>query len=222
VVQWTPSTIQVGLNSVSVRATNSQGTDTQSFSIDVSADGEPVRIMPLGDSITRGAWGSPTDIGYRRPLWMLLAGAGCPVDFVGNFQDGSPADFDRDHNGIDGERDDQVADKVYGYLQSKPADVVLLHIGTNALDTSPADVEDILDEIDRYETDYGRPVKVLLARIINRNPYSATTTQFNDNVEAMALDRVTNPANPAYPDDIVIVDMEDGAGINYSTDMEDP
>ncbi len=221
VIQWTPSTLQTGLNSVSVRATNSEGYDTQSYSIDVSLDGEPVRVMPLGDSITRGAYGSATDVGYRRPLWMLLSNAGCPVDFVGNFQDGTPADFDREHNGIDGERDDQVAAKVYGYLQSKPADVILLHIGTNALDANPADVENILDEIDRYEGDYSRPIKVLLARIINRNPYSSTTTQFNDNVEAMALDRMTNPANPAYPDDIVIVDMEDGAGINYSTDMAD-
>jgi lysophospholipase L1-like esterase len=221
VIQWTPSTLQAGLNNVSVSATNSEGSDTQDFSIDVSLDGEPVRIMPLGDSITRGAFGSATDVGYRRPLWMLLSTAGCPVDFVGNFQDGTPSDFDRDHNGIDGERDDQVATKVYGYLQSKPADVILLHIGTNALDTNPADVEDILDEIDRYEADYSKSVTVLLARIINRSSYSATTTQFNDNVEAMAVDRMTNPSNPAYPDDIVIVDMEDGAGINYSTDMAD-
>ena len=39
---------------------------------------------------------------------------------------------------------------------------------------------------------------------------------FNDNVEDMALDRVNNPGNPAYPDKIIIVDMEAGANINYA------
>ncbi|MEJ2722629.1 MAG: GDSL-type esterase/lipase family protein, partial [bacterium] len=213
--------LQTGPNGVTVEASNSEGTDTQMFTIDVAASGNTVRIMPLGDSITRGVFGSPTGVGYRRPLWMLLASGGCDVDFVGQFQDGTPADFDRDHYGIDGERDDEVAANVYGYLQSHPADIILLHIGTNALDTNPGDVENILDEIDRFEADSSVTITVLLARIINRNPYSSTTTQFNDNVEAMALDRINNPTNDAYPDNIIIVDMEDGAGINYATDLAD-
>ncbi len=150
-----------------------------------------------------------------------LSGAGCPVEFVGQFEDGTPDDFDRSHYGIDGERDDEVAANVYGYLQNYPADIILLHIGTNALDTSESDVENILDEIDRFEADSSVTITVLLARIVNRNPYSLTTTQFNDAVEGMAMDRVTNAANDAYPDNIVMVDMEDGAGIVYSTDMAD-
>ena len=38
----------------------------------------------------------------------------------------------------------------------------------------------------------------------------------------MALDRVTNSANPPYPDKIVMVDMEDGAGLDYSIDTTFP
>jgi lysophospholipase L1-like esterase len=72
-----------------------------------------------------------------------------------------------------------------------------------------------LNEIDRYETNYGRHITVILAKIINRNPYSALTTTFNNNVAAMAQARINNG------DDIIIVDMENGAGINYSTDMYD-
>ena len=76
---------------------------------------------------------------------------------------------------------------IYGWLTANPADIVLLHIGTNALDTSPDDVENILDEIDRYESSTaGNAVTVLLARIINRVAYSVDTTTFNDNVETMA------------------------------------
>ena len=143
------------------------------------------------------------------------------MEFVGEFLDGSPDDFDRSHNGIDGERYDEVAAKIYGYLENNKANVILLHIGTNDLNTSPDDVEDILDEIDRFEADSSFAITVLLARIINRETYSLTTTQFNDAVEGMAMDRVTNSLNDAYPDNIVMVDMEDGAGINYSTDIPD-
>lgn len=181
-----------------------------------------IKIMPLGDSITRGGTGSTDDTGYRRSLYLSLIGAGYNVDFVGSLTSGIPTDFDRDHEGHSGWRDDQIAASVYGFLEDNPADVVLLHIGTNGLDPSPNDVEDILDEIDWYESDYGTEITVILAHIINRVPYSSTTTTFNNNVEAMAQDRINNPSNPAYPDKIIIVDMENGAGIVYNIDQTPP
>jgi lysophospholipase L1-like esterase len=105
-----------------------------------------------------------------------------------------------------------VASNVYDWLVDNPADVVLLHIGTNGLDTSSNDVRDILDEIDRYSED----ITVVLARIINRISYSQTTTDFNDVVEAMAELRI------AAGDRIIIVDMEDGAGLVYTQDTTPP
>ncbi len=212
-IGWTPS--MMGDFLVSVEAYNSEGADTQSYTLHVTAPSDLVRIMPLGNSITRGAWGSPTDVGYRRSLYQQLAAAGHAVDFVGSQTDGSPDDFDRNHEGHDGWRDDQIASNVYGFLEVNPADIILLHIGTNSLDTSSADVYNILEEIDQYEADSSVEITVFLARIINRNPYSQTTTDFNDNVEAMAQARIN------AGDDIIIVDMEDGAGINYATDMDD-
>ena len=107
---------------------------------------------------------------------------------------------------------------IYGWLEVNPADIILLHIGTNDLDSSPADVKDILDEIDRYEADYSTEITVVLSRIINRSPYSGTTTLYNNNVEVMANARVNDSKNPAYPDKIIFgveADMEDGAGIDY-------
>jgi predicted small lipoprotein YifL len=44
-------------------------------------DGGPLRIMPLGDSITEAEAGHNS---YRRVLWKRLNGAGCSVDFVGS------------------------------------------------------------------------------------------------------------------------------------------
>jgi len=178
----------------------------------------PVRIMPLGNSITHGTYGHGdprTDdyvTGYRQSLYLSLTDAGYDVDFVGSLQTGQSAtpSFDYDHEGHGGWTDSQVASNVYDWLVANPADVVLLHIGTNGLDTSPDDVEDILDEIDRYSED----ITVILARIINRRdhvcPNGSTTTTFNDNVEALAEARIANG------DKIIIVDMECGAGIDYS------
>jgi len=182
------------------------------------------RIMPLGDSNTRGIVGSSTLSGYRLELYSLLTGAGYQVDFVGSLADGISG-FDRDHEGHGGFRDDQVAQMVYSWLTANPADIVLLHIGTNGPEENPEDVEDILSEIDRFENDNSVTIWVVLARIINRNcitdippcPESLTTTNFNNNVIAMAQDRID-----LLGDKIIIVDMEDGAGIDYHLSSDSP
>ena len=180
----------------------------------------PVRIMPLGDSLTFDNYlddTRPDNIrtGYRSHLWYLLDDGGYYVDFVGSVVAGDAVipSFDPDNEGHPGRTDGDIANVVYGFLVDNPADIVLLHIGTNWVDSSPDEVETILNEIDRYENNYGVSVKVVLAKIINRKVYDPVTTAFNTNVESMALSRIG--------DDIVIVDMENGAGIDYATEMRD-
>lgn len=174
----------------------------------------PVRIMPLGDSITYGV-GEILDAnvitGYRQPLYEALVGAGHNIDFVGGRQTGqrvSPP-YDIDHQGIGGITDSEVANNVYSYLTANPADIVLLHIGTNAPDTNPADVEMILNEIDRYSTE----VTVVLARIIDHKTHYQNVTVFNNNIQTMALNRI------AQGDKIIIVDQEHA--LTYPDDMWD-
>ena len=145
----------------------------------VSAAGAITRIMPLGDSITQGAAsGEPNEdlqASYRLVLWDLLADAGYDVDFVGSLNSGwAIEDFDPHHEGHPGWRDDEIADNIYTWLVSNPADIILLHIGTNDLDPSPDDVEEILNEIDRYETDYSTEITVILALIIVSVKYRST------------------------------------------------
>ena len=183
-----------------------------------------ITIMPLGDSITKG--GQSTDVnGYRRDLKDLLVSSGYNVNFVGTLQDG--AFTDNQHEGHSGWRDDQIEQDVNYFLNTNPADIILLHIGTNDISqipsyTDPADVEGILDKIDTWEAANNRMAIVILAEIINRQGYvcpnSSTTTTFNHNVRTMALNRINDPI---HPDRIVIVDMECSAGLNYSTDMAD-
>jgi lysophospholipase L1-like esterase len=174
-----------------------------------------VKVMPLGDSITRGKNNTITDpnymVGYRQKLYLDLVNQGYNVNFVGSQSNGQlamPA-FDTHHEGHGAMTDATMAANVHSYLVNSPANVVLLHIGTNGLDTSPAHVENILNEIDRYSTN----TTVILARIINRRTYSSQTTLFNDNVVAMATNRI------AIGDDIVIVDQE--SALTYPDDMED-
>jgi len=198
--------------------------------------GKSIRVMPLGDSITYGnniynPPNSAKSVSYRKLLWDKLKDNNYTVDFVGSKIGGTDfASFDPENEGHPGDTAAGIAVDVYQYLINNPADIILLHIGTNNLSTNPEDINTILDEIDRYESDYKTHIQVILARIINRwvewtdengNSRSieqdkADTSLFNKNLEIMAQERIKNG------DDIVIVDMEHAAGLIYNnTDMID-
>jgi lysophospholipase L1-like esterase len=183
-----------------------------------------IRIMPVGDSITVGSLSGavPDDndhqISYRADLWDKLVAAGYNVsvlDFVGSMQSGGAIMTDPDHEGHIGWRADQIRDNIYNWLVANPADIILLHIGTNDIiaSESPAnivsEINQILDNIDLYSVD----IPVILALIINQWNYTcgnpSTTTAFNDDLYDMAQARIL------AGDKIEIVDMECGAGIDY-------
>ena len=212
----------------------------------ISANNVLTTILPLGNSITYGITVLDTEVGdikgYRFPLYSSLINAGISFTFTGNEHAGGnflPAGYD-DNAGFPGISDDQLVDLMKTgrryqpfheideqitpgpYLETYPADVILLHIGTNgnssAGGTDSGDVEELLDEIKRYEDSTGTEIIVVLARIIDRVPNETYVNTFNNNIETMALDRVNNPGNDAYPDKIIIVDMQDSAGLIYSID----
>ena len=193
-----------------------------------------IKIMPVGDSITYGYRSSETTA-YRRVLYQELTGAGWPIDFVGSLQDGDVSDFDRDHEGHPGFTTDIVRDNIYSWLEQQdgadnrlPVNVVILHIGTNDINNyllAPevrTNVAQILDRIDLYEQDYGADIPVIVARIINRSDVlsnsarSLTTKQFNQLLGELVGER------RAAGDQVSVVDLENGAGINYHTDTTQP
>jgi lysophospholipase L1-like esterase len=175
---------------------------------------DPVKIMPLGDSITRGV-GSTNSNGYRKPLYLALADAGYNFDFVGGQTAGDFQDLNHEGHGgwhADTAGTSDILGQVYNWLTANPADIVLLHIGTNDITVggqNANEVSDILNEIDRFSTD----IKVILALIIDRQTHSSATTQFNIDVNNMAQSRI------AAGDDIIVVDMEHA--LSYLTDMYD-
>jgi hypothetical protein len=173
-------------------------------------------VMPMGDSFTSDDFtgdSRPAGLktGYRQNLYLALDEYGYTIDFTGSRRGGFDAipAFDADHEGHPGYTAATVADSVYHWLSLHPAGIILLQIGTNGLQASTADVEAILDEIDAFEQDNNVEITVILAKIPNRTTYSSLTTTFNNNLEAMANARIGSG------DQIVIVDMENDAGLVY-------
>ena len=94
----------------------------------------PIRIMPLGDSITDGSsFDSPDGTGgYRGPLYNLLTAAGYNVDYIGSQTINSSQLVEQNHEGHSGWRIDQLDSNMAGWLGNlADPDVVLMHIGTN-------------------------------------------------------------------------------------------
>jgi lysophospholipase L1-like esterase len=92
----------------------------------------PVRIMPLGDSITAGpgCW--------RAMLWHQLETSGYTnIDFVGGVSDGGGCNpgysYDWDHEGHGGFSATGIADnnQLPPWLSAARPDIVLMHLGTN-------------------------------------------------------------------------------------------
>ena len=214
----------------------------------------PIKIMLLGDSITEGGGEipdrpeqnisaytggliqGPEQIGYRGKLWSLLTDAGYTfgtngnLDFVGNRNSGStyPVAFDMDHQGASGFKSSDVRDNIEMWLTSNPADIVLLHIGTN----DPGNGIDIgtYDDPDENNNTTVNNVKKILNTIFSKNPNTKVflariiearrahsfaefpnwrTVDLNNAVVEMAN-------NHPKSANISIVDMESGAGIVYN------
>ncbi len=180
----------------------------------------PLRILPLGDSITHGyGEGIATFNSYRKTLKALLAADGFDTDFVGSLSDGDFAD--PQHEGRDGWYADHdsstntLRGHVAEWMEETQADIVLLHIGTNDIIDGNANADEvslILDEILAANSN----ATVVLAQIINSWPNRPDITVYNSNLSAMASARI------AHGDDLLLVDMEHGAGIAYAApDMAD-
>jgi lysophospholipase L1-like esterase len=183
-------------------------------------------------------------VAYRWKLYQLLTAAGYTFDFVGSEKSGSdslPTSIVdslnyTDNAGLSGATTANLInvlntgwDPFNGshclitgcpaeYLPVFDPDVILLHIGTNDLsvplpgETVRNNVETVLDIIDDYEASAGKTIPVFLAQIINRmsgsgDPEHGPTIVYNDLLGDLVDSRPS--------DEIILVDMENGAGINY-------
>ncbi len=107
----------------------------------VQVQATPVKIMPLGASITVGEEWYHNDPypdymenhgGYRIGLWNRLQGSSMSdVDFVGSQSGPALGGYDDDHEGHSGYKIADISAEINGWLAASTPDIVLLHIGTN-------------------------------------------------------------------------------------------
>ncbi len=147
----------------------------------------PVRIMPVGDSITDGAGAAG---GYRNKLYQSLTTAGYAVDFVGNQTDNSAATLpDADHEGHSGWIISQIDQNITSWFSTiADPDVILLHIGTNDFGSNN-DTTNAINRLDALITKMAtlRPyAHIIVTNLMERGePYNTTIqAQFNPYVQA--------------------------------------
>jgi lysophospholipase L1-like esterase len=155
----------------------------------------PLRIMPVGDSITEGGDGTG---GFRRPLFDMISAAYGMPNLVGarNMRQSDPADFvDHDEDGYSAYRIDQIATGE-GFWNAQPIEtrlaawdpaIVTIHAGTNDAQQDYffwgserkqlPPVIDRLDDLVSRVVAYNPAIYVIVAQIIPANAPASRRTQ---------------------------------------------
>ncbi|MET8323240.1 cellulose binding domain-containing protein [Micromonospora sp. NPDC005189] len=134
------------------------------------AAASPVRVMPLGDSIT----GSPGC--WRSTLWNRLQTTGYPnVDFVGTLgPQGCGQPYDGDNEGHGGYLATNVANQnlLPGWLSATRPDIVLMHFGTNDVwsNIAPATILAAYSKLVDQMRASNPTMRVIVAKIIPMAP----------------------------------------------------
>jgi lysophospholipase L1-like esterase len=170
--------------------------------------GEPVRIMPLGDSITQS---DRRHNSYRRNLWHRLQAGGYHVDFVGSQTEhfgGAPPnpDFDLNHEGHWGWRVDQILKRIDEWAAIYHPDVVLIHLGHNDIfqgDSVHSTIQELGHVIDILR-DHNHQVTILLAQLIPTHPPYYPIDRLNAEIPQLAK------LKHATKSPVIIVNQADG------------
>jgi lysophospholipase L1-like esterase len=161
-------------------------------------NGDPCKILPLGDSITHG-FASSDDAGYRSPLFKLIVAAQQKVTFTGSLTNGptqvSGQTFPRSHEGHDGWTIDPgystygsggISSLIPSPALSGGPHIILLHIGTNdtgAMDSANMStrLEALLDKVAQAAPS----ALIVLAQITPLGYNSAPLTAYNAKIPAI-------------------------------------
>lgn len=170
----------------------------------------PLRLLPLGASITNGT-GSSSLAGYRKPLHALLTAnpSFSSIDFVGTLHNGNMSD--NDHEGHSGAviSDDTGFLTSRKVLDSKP-NAILVHVGTNDMDRDQAFAEAAPGKMETLLTKILAELPtttIFLSKLIYS---SKKTLQDRAVVFNAALDGVAERVNGNHTDPgnrVVVVDM---------------
>jgi lysophospholipase L1-like esterase len=195
-----------------------------------ATDIDPLRIMPLGDSITAGytdnpKWQHPFEFGYRSGLYKLLKNAGYNFQFVGE----SPEPWDGKwrvpsnhpstdlrrlqmdkHRGYGGWNIMGIQKNVTQWIKEDRPNVILLLIGINGINTnSSKQLDSLVKTI--FETD--KNVKLIVAQITPLGRFNKDLFDYNTYIRETL---VPTYAGKGYT--INTVDLYK----HFLTDLEDP
>lgn len=183
---------------------------------------EPVRIMPLGDSITEGTRFVYT---YRYYLWRMLVDTDANFDFVGsrqNYYSGSsnrpPHEdraFDSNHEGHRGWCLEAIikghwseGGELSKWLEEFTPDVLLVHLGTNDIGASQSNSSTVkrLEKIIEVSRADNPQITIFFARLIpvRVEDQDARIVELNDRIDALAAEMSTD-VSP-----VIVVDQSGG------------
>lgn len=205
------------------------------MSLAVAAAAAPVKVLPLGDSITFGCGDGCNGLGcgdqcavsrpacqsgWRSGLWRLLSPNSTESlewDFVGT-QENGPEDTDRHHEGHPGFKVEDVLALSDQWLQTNP-DVVLLHLGTNNLGKGFQSAETALSHMsEMLDTIFGAwpDVRLLLSTLIGSSSAYAggKHAEYNEGLKKFAQELSSSGRQ------IELVDMATESGIGAMCDSE--
>ena len=159
----------------------------------------PLRIMPLGDSITWGYPDAANTGGYRLPLYQLLTNASIAMDFVGTQVSLAPGLPYPNHEGHSGFRIDQIDDPFFlSWVNSVASpDIILLLIGTNDIgqNDDPTNAIVRLDGLISHITTDCPNARLVVANLIPRsdiNYNNEINTLFNPFVPGLIAQHAAN------------------------------
>jgi len=177
----------------------------------------PLRVMPLGDSITLGVGdGTATGLqdGYRCALKAKLRAAGQEIDYVGSQTSGPPQcpDGDIQHEGHSGWTTTQLLGQTATWVAAAQPDVVLLMIGTNDIklrqwDGLTARLGQIIDLI--HDTRPGTLV-VVSTLVQYQTSDQPTIDAWNAYRDAVPVVAAAHGARVAYNDNVTRAELADG------------
>ena len=201
-----------------------------------TSDDQPVKILPLGDSNTRGYPRNSNLGGYRTKLWTDLAIAqGFNLDFVGKAVSG-PSNIDRDHEGRGGLTIDELTDNInstqgfnspvaplYTTIESALSDrpdLVLLMAGTNDIlqgDSVNNALNELATLVDRITADSPNTDVLVASLIPNKSNASreAQTAEFSSRVETEIVNPRSNQGDKVTFVDIFNVGLDNS---DFSSD----
>ncbi|MBN2441782.1 MAG: hypothetical protein JXJ04_10560 [Spirochaetales bacterium] len=155
----------------------------------------PVKIMPLGDSITDGF---NVAGGYRIKLWSLIQNMGATIDFVGSMSNGPSELGDKNHEGHSGWTISQIDTNINGWMDTYSPRIILLHIGTNDMigggSGAPARLSTLIDKICAKLSSGG---KLYVSTIVPMSSSDSAVRTFNAQIPGIVQDKV-NSGKPVY------------------------